>query len=510
MITIKRRVFVSFFFLFSFLFTQLVHAQRNPLEGLDSYIRKAMAEWQVPGLAIAVVKDDAVIFLKGYGVREVGKDASINEQTVFPLASMTKAFTAAAVGILVDEGKLSWDDPVIKHLPWFQLPDPWVTRQVTLRDLLCHRVGGDLGRHLWILSVQSFSPEESIKRLRHLELGVYLPRFRSGFGYHNMGYSVVGAVVAAASGMNWADFVSARILRPLGMTSATTNPLDLMDSIAPGHVLSDSGPRPVPQNGIGWLGSHPAWSISASIQDVAKWIRLHLANGLYEGKRLLSTAVVETMHTPQIVTPYERYPLGAGSGHFWAYGLGWFLTDYRARMVAMHGGGFHSFIAMMPEENLGVAVLTNLRGLPLANYIRVALPFWVFDAYLGTQKRDWSAEFLVKAKVDRERQLLREEKLWSQRKRGTQTSLPIESYIGTYAHPGYGRVNIAKEDGNLVLRWRGGNAGNLKHWHYDVFYITDGEVLDFIVFAVDPAGLVQELSFATEVFKRLSGDPRKE
>ncbi len=463
-------------------------AQDDPLSGLDAYIRKAMAEWQVPGLAIAVVKDDAVVFLKGYGVREKGKDASINEQTVFPLASMTKAFTAAAVGILVDEGKLSWDDPVIKHLPWFQLPDPWVTRQVTLRDLLCHRVGGDFGSHLWILSrAQSFSFEEQLKRLRHLEISVYLPRFRSGFLYNSViGYGVAGAVVAAASGMSWEDFVSERILRPLGMTSATT----------------------------GQGGSNPAGSMNANIQDTAKWIRLHLAKGLYKGTRLLSEEVIDEMLNPQELTNNEKFPLGAGSGNFWAYGLGWYLTDYRGRKVVMHGGGLHSFIAMMPEENLGVAVLTNLPGLPgwqskiLANYIRVALPFWVFDAYLGTQKRDWSADLLAKAKADRERNLLRDEKLKAQRKRGTQPSLPIESYVGAYAHPGYGQVNVTKEDGNLVLHWRGGNTVDLKHWHYDVFYITDDIVLDFIVFAIDPAGRVQELSFVTEVFKRLSGDSK--
>ena len=513
----------------------------DSLSGLDAYIRKAMAEWQVPGLAIAVVKDDQIVFLKGYGVREVGKDAPVDEQTIFPLSSMTKAFTAAAVGILVDEGKLSWDDPVVKHLPWFQLPDPWVTRQVTLRDLLAHRVGGDLGRHLWILSLATtFSPDEQLRRLPALEPGE--PRFRSRFYYNNTSFAAVGKVLEAVSGMSWEEFIQARLLQPLDMTSATTSPGDLWDTadlqacwlcelparavsfedalienIVMVHLLAEEGALPVPWPG--GRGSHPAWSISTNIQDAAKWIRLHLAKGLYEGKKLLSTEVVKEMHTPQIPISYDLYPLGPGSGHFWAYGLGWFLTDYRARKVVINRGGFHSFIAMMPEENLGVAVLTNLiGGRPMANYLRVALPFRVFDAYLGVPKRDWSAELLAKAKADRERREAQEEKLKAQRIAGTQPSLPLEKYLGTYTHPAFGEVKITKENSSLVLRFHGGGgSGELEHWHYDVFLLTwKGLPLrDFVVFAIDPAGRVQELRivFPPEppaIFQRLSGSPQTE
>jgi len=518
--------------------------QGQSLEGLDAYIRNAMAEWQIPGLAIAVVKDDQVVFLKTYGVREVGKEAPVDEETVFPLASMTKAFTAAAVGVLVDEGTLSWDDPVIKHLPGFQLPDPWVTRHVTLRDLLAHRVGGDLGRPLWILELATtLDSDELLRRLRHLQPGE--PRFRSRWAYRNTGFAVAGEVIEAVSGMSWAEFVQARLLRPLGMTSATTSAVELWDpddllacwfcdlpartvsyedarveNIVMPHVLAGGNPRSVPWHG---RGSAPSGSINANIQDVAKWIRLQLAEGLYEGERFLSAAVVEEMHAPQIPIRRDVYPLGPGSGHFWAYGLGWFLTDYGARKVVLHGGGDHSFIAMMPEEKLGVAVLTNLRGDAgsRANNLRVALPFWIFDTYLGAPQRDWSADFLAKAQADRIRLQESVERQEAQQERGTRLSLPLERYVGAYSHAGLGEVRVAHDGDRLVLQFPGGGGGDLEHWgQYGFFMLTwkgNHGIQDFVTFAIDPRGRVEELRIRIPnaptghaVFRRVAGDSPNE
>jgi len=284
MIRAEGKIRVPLFFFLSLLITSSVHAQRDPLQGLNAYIRKSMAEWEVPGLAIAIVKDDTVVFIKGYGIREVGKDARVNEHTVFPLSSLTKAFTAAAVGILVDEGKLSWDDPVVKHLPWFQLPDPWVTRRVTLRDMLAHRVGGDLG-NTYLSLATTIDHREFLRRLRYLE--AVEPRFRSRFSYRSTSFLAVGEVVEAVSGMSWEDFVRMRILEPLGMQSATTSNRELWDpenlqpcwlceppspsvgfedarvqNIVLTHVLSEAGLRPIPWI---YLGSRPSGSISANL-----------------------------------------------------------------------------------------------------------------------------------------------------------------------------------------------------------------------------------------------------
>src|SRR2546426_3367735 len=217
-------------------------AQRNPLDGLDAYIQKGMAEWQVPGLSIAVVRNDSVVYLKGFGVREAGKPAKVDPETVFALSSNGKAFTAAAVGVLVDEGKLSWDAPVTKYLPSFELPDPWVTRQATIRDLLAHRIAGDLGSasgFLW--SMTALKREEIIQRLRYLDVGA--PRFRQGFQYNNPNIMAAGLVVAAVSGIGWDDFMKTRVLAPREVTSATTSVLDLWDAadVAPCYYCELAG-----------------------------------------------------------------------------------------------------------------------------------------------------------------------------------------------------------------------------------------------------------------------------
>ncbi len=505
MITLRRNLTLPVFFLFLFVASP-VHAERDPLEGFDAYIRTSMADWQVPGLAIAIVKDDAVVFIKGYGVREVGKDAPVDERTVFPLSSLTKAFTAAAVGILVDEGKLSWDDPVINHLPSFQPPDPSWKRDVTLRDLLSHRASG---------------------------------RFR----YSNPGYKAAGEVVAAVSGMSWGDFVQSHILRPLEMNSATTNDDVLWDAEnvrpcyecdLPGrtvgfenarienivmlHVLSESGLRPIPWHPH---GSHPAGDINANVEDVTKWMRLQLGKGVYGGKRILSAAVIEEMLNAQVLAS-ARYPyVGPGSGHFWTYGLGWYLTDYRGRKAAMHSGsgtGCRSFIALLPEENVGVAVLTNMhRGLSrMANDLPDALAFRVLDAYLGAPERDLSRDLLSKARAEAARHQRREQRFDATRVKGTQPSLPLETYAGTYTNPTSGEAKIVEENGTLVVQYANGMVGDLSHWHYDVFRVNlrgpNQYKGSFLIFTLDPAGRVAEFRFdlprVTRLFKRVPDDSK--
>jgi CubicO group peptidase (beta-lactamase class C family) len=471
-------------------------AQRDPLQGLDAYIQKSMAEWQVPGLAIAVVKDDRVVFLKGYGVREIGKAALVNEQTIFPLASVTKPFTAAAVALLVDEGKVSWDDPVIKHLPWLRLRDPWVTREATVRVLVAHRLGDERGPNAYIFETHACGVrvDEIVRRLHYLDPGPR--RFRDRSTYGDVNYLLAGEVVAAVSGMSWAEFVKSRLLRPLGMTSAATSPLELWDAkdlrpcptsnfpshpvgiedarsrnIAMEHVAGDHGPRATP-----WFfwNMGPAAAVSANIVDVAKWVRFQLGKGTLEGKRLLSTATLEETHRPQILWtgPPSRtlFPVGSQSGHFWANGLGWFLTDYRGRKLVMHWGYTSAFIALLPEENVGVAVLTNLDH--IRNSLSEALAVRVFDAYVGAPERDWSAELLAKQKERGDPVTAREQEMARTRVSGTKPSLPLRSYAGTYSHPAFGEVTVTEESGALVLHFPPSTAGDLEHWHHDVFRVT--------------------------------------
>ncbi len=473
-------------------------AVSGPLDGLDSYVRKGMDEWLVPGLAIAVVKDDAMVFAKGYGVREVGKTPKVDEQTIFALLSITKSFTAAAIGILVDEGKLSWDDPVVKHLSEFQLPDPWVTQEATLRDLLCHRIAGDLGANAWAFEQTSLDFPEIIRRVRYLQPAT--PRFRGAYQYENLTYWIAGEAVAAASGMSWGDFVTTRILQPLGMASASTKVEDCWASkdllpcgwcelpgrtigiedarvgnIVMGHLPSENGPRPNPWNGgSGAYGS--AGALHASVEDVAKWLRFQLGRGTHDGVRLLSPEVLGEMHSPQVLVSTQGPWDEVFDRQFHTYGLGWEVVGYRGRNLIYHGGGDPGqmqWVGMLPEENLGVAVLSN-KGSGARNLLPHSVMLWVFDAYLGGSRRDWSAESLLVSKAREEREPARRQEVEAARVPDTMPSLPPTSYVGTYTHRAFGEVNISLESRSLVLRFPGGAVGGLEHWHHDEYRVRWG------------------------------------
>ncbi len=509
-------------------------AQPDPLRELDADIRQFMAELKVPGLAIVVVKDDEVVFLRGYGVRELGKDATVDEHTVFSLSSNTKAFTAAAIGILVDEGKLSWNDPVIQHLPWFRLPDPWVTRTATLRDLLSHQLVGDVGSGIRFLErLTSIGREDVLKRLGDLESGP--GRFRSRYQYCNVCYSLAGEVVAAVSGLSWEDFVRARLMVPLGMSSASASIYDLWEAedvapcytcdlpgrtvgfedarvrnIAMPHIaggFAEDGLHPVPWRSTPIYG--PAGSVSASATDLAKWLRLQLGEGVYEGERILSARILEDMHTGQVIMPTPWYAelLGPGFGHFWSYGFGWFVADYQGRKTSYHSGGgvgFSSFIALMPEENLGVAVVQSSSD----NLLDWVVAFRVLNAYLGVPKREWDME----RNGLRDYRLANERALQADRVQGTSPSLPFESYVGEYRHPAVGKLTLTEEKGELVLRFPGAFAGDIEHWHHDVFRMTgrgpEGWQL-FLTFVIDEAGKVSELRMRELIFQRLPDESSK-
>jgi CubicO group peptidase (beta-lactamase class C family) len=262
-----------------------------------------MREWEVPGLAIAVVKDDSVIFARGYGVRRLGESAPVDQNTLFAIASTTKAMTAAALGMMVDEERISWDDRVVKHLPGFELQDSYVNREFTVRDLLTHRSG--LARHdlLWIAA--PFDRDEILRRARHLPSS---GRFRADYGYHNIMYIAAGELLATSSGSSWDDFLAERIFQPLGMTRSTTRAsvVDTRDNVAVAHTLVNGVVTPLVRrnyDNIGGAGA--AWS---SALDMAQWVRLHLASGSYNGDQLLSPATLRELHTPQTLIRSDRSP----------------------------------------------------------------------------------------------------------------------------------------------------------------------------------------------------------
>ena len=467
------------------------------LREIDDYAAKAGRDWNVPGFAVAIVKDDRVVFAKGYGVRELGKPAPVDEKTLFAIASNTKAFTAAALGILVDEGKVKWDDPVTKYLPEFQLYDPYVTRELTLRDLLSHRsglatFGGDL---LWYES--GYDRREILRRIRHLRP---TSSFRSRYGYQNIMFLAAGEVVAAVTGKSWDEFVRERFFAPLGMTNTQTSVRSFRpgDNVATPHNETDGRLRVIRYGVVDGAGG--AAAINSNVAEMAQWVRLQLGRGKYEGRQFFSAAVAREMWTPHTVIPIsEQGEKFNPTRHFYTYGLGWFLSDYHGRKVASHGGGLDGMIsqvAMMPEESLGVVVLSN-NETPLPSF----LVNKIFDVFLGVPARDWSAEMLARAKAGKEAEKGEEQKLEAARAKDTKPSLPLEKYAGTYTGALYGDAKVVLENGRLVLRLAPAPnfVGDLEHWQYDTFRVKWRDSIvypfpqGFVTFTLDARGRVDEM-----------------
>ena len=471
-------------------------AGQQPLQELDKLIPQAMHDLEIPGLSIAVVKDDAVVLTKGYGVRKLGEPARVDEHTLFMIASTTKAFTAASLAMFVDEGKLKWDDPVLKYLPTFQLYDPYVTRELTVRDLLTHRTGLDDVDALVIGS--AYSREEVLRRIRFLKPG---SSFRSRFEYNNTMYVVAGEIIPAISGKSWDDFVREGIFEPLGMTESSTSvsALQNFSNVATPHRLIDSKVVPLPLLNVD--NAAPAAGINSNAVDMAQWIRLQLGEGVYQGKRVLSAQRVREMQTPNIVLDIPKGGLDkfhVPADHFLTCGLGWFVMDYRGRKIVLHPGaiqGFKSEVLLVPEEKLGIAILSNLYDRPLP----WVLGYRVIDAYLNVPPRDWAGEYLKALKGFEEDERAKDAKAEAERNRETKPSLPIERYAGTYKNEMFGDAIVSVDDGHLILHFVGLNWGGiLAHWQFDTFqdvwenpYYVHPK--SFVTFALNPKGNVDSM-----------------
>lgn len=465
--------------------------QRSPLAGLDSYVQQAMRTWGVPGVAIAVVKDDSVVFLKGYGVRQVGRPERVDAQTLFAIGSNTKAFTAAAIGMMVDSGTMRWDDPVTKYLPGFQLYDPWVTRAITIRDLLSHRSGlGRRGDLLWYGS--AYSRTDILQRIRYLEPN---SSFRSQYGYQNIMFLAAGQALAAAAGTSWDDFIATRIFRPLGMAASNTSVADLRpgSNVATPHLIVNDTARPIPWRNIDNIA--PAGAINASAGDMVQWIRLQLGNGRYAGRVLLRPETVAEMRSPQTIIPARPDTLFP-STHFTLYGLGWVLQDYRGRKLAWHTGGIDGMLSevlLVPEEQLGLVILSNSEG----HDMNPAIAFRIIDAYLDAPRTDWSALLFDRFRTDQVRQDSAERAVLARRMVGTRPSLPLDRYTGTYSDSLYGQATVALQGGRLLLRYGPALTGNMEHWNFDTFRVTwRGPRLGsaFVTFGLGASGTVERMN----------------
>jgi CubicO group peptidase (beta-lactamase class C family) len=481
--------------------SQSVSAQEAPGKEFDEYVHKALKQWEVPGVAIAIVKNDQIVFAKGYGVRKLGEQTPVDEKTLFAIGSSSKAFTAAAIAMLIDEGKLKWDDPAAKYLPGLQLFDPYASRELSVRDLLCHRSGLERGDLLWYGS--DLSRDEILRRVRYLK-----PTwsFRGTFGYQNLMYLAAGQVIPSITGKSWDDFLNERIFTALAMTSSNTSIRELAKSnnVATPHAKIEEKVELIPWRNIDNIA--PAGSINSNVVDLAQWVRLQLGEGKYQGKQLISSGAVKEMHTPQTIIRTEGvweklFP----EAHFLTYGLGWFLQDYHGRKVVQHGGnidGMSALVAMMPEEKLGIAILTNLNGTTLPT----ALANMIFDWYTKSPQKDWSAELYKSINGLLEAQKAAEKKKEEARVSGTGPSLALDKYAGTYKDDMYGEAKVAVKDGKLVTSYGSAFTGDLEHWHYNTFRVrwrdrTLGK--GFINFTLGDDGKVDALKIENlTTFKR--------
>jgi CubicO group peptidase (beta-lactamase class C family) len=473
-------------------------AQAPPAEAglaaadLDADARKVLADWHAPGVAIAVVKDDKVILIRGYGVREIGKPEPVDEHTVFDIASCSKAFTVAALAILVDEGKVRWTDPVTKHLPGFQLSDPYVTRELTVRDLLCHRSGlgtfaGDL---VWYNT--SYSRAEVVRRARFLKP---TSSFRSAFGYQNILFVAAGEIVPAATGKSWDDFVADRLFKPLGMATAFTRARACPANAATPHTVKADKPIALPRYDTDNVA--PAAGVHASVDDLAKWMRLQLGMGEFEGRRIYSSTGGREMWTPQTMQPLAADPTKPSAAHLKAYALGWFVSDYHGRLRVDHEGsidGMYSQVVLLPELKAGVVALTN-SDTPAAELMCNR----AVDGLLGLPPQDRSSDKLTQHKA---RDLMTKARAVraTARAKDTKPSLPAPHYAGNYGGDLYGDVAVTPEDDKLVLRFVPAPTfvADLEHWQHDTFrvkwrtlnpYIPDG----WATFVLDRRGKPAEV-----------------
>ncbi len=464
-------------------------AQPAPLTGFDDLVARAMKDWRVPGLAMAVAKDGKIVVERGYGVRQLGQPAPVDSHTLFAIGSTTKAMTAALVGMLVDDKLLAWDDPVVKHLPWFQLKDPAVTRELTVRDLLTHRGGLGNADYLWY--GQSNSTEEILKRVRLIEPAYSV---RSSFIYQNIMYAAAGAVIEAAGRKPWAETIRLRIFEPLGMRDsiATAATLKAHANVAAPHDIVGGQVRVIENMSVDPVAS--AGAVWSSVSDMARWMQFLLDGGRIGGsggKRLIGEATFAELFKPQTIAPFDMYPTtSVVKPHWMTYGLGWFQQDYRGRAVDFHTGSIDGMTAihgLMRDDRLGVYVLANLDHAE----VRHALMYAVLDRYIGAPERDWSAELLklytgIKRQADESR-----EKEEAKRVRGTTPSLPLAQYAGTYSDPLRGDVEVTLSDGGLRLRHGPGFVGRLEHWHYNTFrakWTAEWHAPALVTFALDAEG----------------------
>ena len=478
-----------------------------PPKNIERRIETVRTQIGVPGMAVAIVEDGKITFARGFGVKEIGKPDRVDADTIFPTGSTGKAFTVAALATLVDEGRIGWDDKVIDRLPGFQMYDPWVTREMTIRDLLVHRSGLGLGAgDLMFVPRTNLTRAESVRRLRYIKPAT---SFRSGYAYDNVLYMVAGQLIEAVTGDTWEKYVLEHVLKPAGMLHATSGSAERFadPNRAQPHARMDGGMRGVGHqellNERDELGrtAAPAGGLAVSANDLARWLIIQLQNGELpeHNGRLFSEATHEMMWTPQVLQPIRPLPdsLKTVQPMFSSYALGWDIQDYRGAKIVWHGGavfGAQTAVVLLPEKKVGFSIEINSED----GEVILGLMYEILDHYLGYPQVDWTAKFRAYKQQKITEALAALEKM-TVKPVNVGPSLPLAAYAGTYTDPWYGAIEVAVVDGKLRIDFKSTPrmAGPLEHWQYDTFVTRlDDKAIEpaYVTFSLDADGKIAHVT----------------
>ena len=458
-------------------------AAADRLDGFDEFASKMLREWKVPGAAVAVVHDGTLILANGYGRRNLKDKLPVTPKTLFAIGSVTKSFTVISLALLAEQGKLDWDKPVREYLPDFRLHDAAATERMTARDLVTHRSG--LPRHDLMWYSSTFTRQQMYDRLRYLEPS---RDFRSAYQYQNLMFMTAGYLAGRLSDMPWEDHVRRHVLTPLGMTSTNLSVLESgksSDHALPYRTVKDQVTE-IPFHNIDEIG--PAGSINSNIEDMTRYLMMHMSRGKAGGKQFLAESSIRPMHSPQMVIPGEvRY---SELGHS-SYGMGWTITSYHGRKLVQHGGnidGFSALLGFLPEEKIGLVILTNSNDGTLTG----VLSRHIFDRMLGIEPVPWSDRFRADEQKQKAAQEEATRKGYTPKRAGTRPSHELKDYAGEYEHPAYGIVKLSLEKDALRGAFNGLGAA-FQHLHYDVFEAAE-----------DPGNPIQKMKM--QFHSNLQGD----
>ncbi|HVU29815.1 MAG TPA: serine hydrolase [Sphingomicrobium sp.] len=478
-----------------------------PPQGFDQRVEKLRRDFGVPGVTVAIVEDGKVTLARGWGVRDISTNAPVDADTIFFTGSTGKAFTNAALATLVDEGKIKWDDKVIDHMPDFRMWDPWVTREMTIRDLLVHRSGLGLGEgDLLFLPNSTLSRKESVRRIRYLKPAT---SFRSGYAYDNILYMAAGQLIEEVSGETWEKYIHDHVFGPLGMKNSTDTDAEFRAS--PNHARPhsrDNGPihglgtqTPLDENATIAQNAAPAGGLAISANDMSQWLLTQLGRGKIPGsdKELFSKEQSEEMWTGAVITPIPHYPsdFAVAQPHYNLYALGWDLSDYRGAHLVGHDGavlGSQATVALLPEKNIGIFIAANSED---GEIIR-GLLYELLDHYLGYPANQWPEKW-HSFKINRLNQAAKQVQSAEAKPAKIGPSLPLGNYAGDYTDPWYGTIKVRQAGNGLTIDFphSSGMEGPLTHYQYDTFK-TNPRLKwvepAYVSFSIDADGKVERVT----------------